>query len=579
MMADSLVAASIGAGIATGAEEAPFRTARLREAKARASMSEEQLNTYQQEAPVRSAQRDTEISTLQAQLYQTNAALAKQQTYDSFNRYTADGDPKHLNQWLAQAKTNPVSKDLTSDMVRMDRISRTPENEKLLRASGITDIDGFFSDPNLSKSFTIGTTANGQQALVDMNRMFAVTGYAQQVTDKQLQDLTKTAAVVGQLRQGGNMRQITADSDLVNKVAESTGLDRATVYGMLKPDPVAGLDYVPKTARAGGSGGGSALERVATQLRASDPEMTLRDSLQQALELTSRGKGGSTTNEGTFIQDYMSSNPNATREEALSAYRQAGKDTRTAGIKNIEYVEEAANELDQAFDGDFLSADLSKLTPEQTRTVNKSINRLEQVGGLKLTPEEKKNARAIRKLLPTANTAANKLTDEQTGLIDSTLQGVKSYVSNNVKGKEATIAYENLRALTRNALFGSQVSGADYKAFNKANANLGQQTGPVLQSLQQQLTFMRDDIQAAADLGDPYVAKVRYGASLEQLDKISGALQDRIDLISRGISESSASGRTDSGIKVNVTPINKDNQQPAAISGERPSLDLIFGGQ
>jgi hypothetical protein len=461
----------------------------------------------------------------------------------------------------------------------MDRISRTPENEKLIKAAGITDIDGFFSDPNLTKSFTIGTAASGQQALVDMNRMFAVTGYAQQVTDKQLQDLTKTAAVVGQLRQGGNMRQITADSDLVNKVTESTGLDRATVYGMLKPDPVAGLDYVPKTARAGGSGGsGSALERIAAQLRASDPEMTLRDSLQQALELTSRGKGGSTTNEGTFIQDYMSRNPETTREEALTAYRQAGKDTRTAAIKNTEYAEQAAVELDEAFGGDFLNSDLSKLTPEQIRIVNRSVNKLEQVGDLKLTPEEKKNARAIRKLLPTANVAATKLTDEQTGLIDSTLRGVKSYVSNNVEGKEATIAYENLRALTRNALFGSQVSGADYKAFNKANANLGQQTGPVLQSLQQQLTFMRDDIQAAADLGDPYVAKVRYGASLEQLDKISGALQDRIDLISRGLSGSSAGGRTDSGIRVNVTPINNE-QQPASVSGERPSLDSIFGGQ
>lgn len=578
-MADPLTMASFGAGLATGAEQAPFRTARLREAQARAKMSEEQLQTYQQDAPVRDAARDTKVAALTAQLYQTNAALAKQQTYDSFTRYNADGDPKHLNQWLEQSKSNPVAKNLTSDMARMDRLSRTPETEKLVRAAGITDIDGFFSDPNLTKNFVVGTMANGGQQLVDMNRMYAVTGYAQQVTDKQLQDLTKNAAVIGQLRQGANLRGIQADSAIVSQVAEATGMGRADVYKMLQPDPVAGLDYVPKTARAS-SGGGSAIERIAAQLRQADPEMTLRDSLQQAVALTSRQRGGQGggTNESRFIQDYQANNPDATYEEALAAYRTTGKDERTAPQKNIEYAEQAATELDEAFGGDFLNADLNNLTPEQTRVVNKNINRIEQVGGLELSAEEKKNARTIRKLISTAGTAATKLTDDQTGLIDSTLRQVKSYVSNNVPGKDGTIAYENLRALGRNALFGSQVSSADYKAFNKAVASLGEQTGPVLASMKQQLQLMRDDIAAAADLGDPYVAKVRYGTTLEGLDKIVNGLDERIDLINRGNTSGPAGGATNSGIKVRVTP-NANGAPTASVSGERPSLDSIFGGQ
>lgn len=574
-MADPLMMSSVGAGIATGAEDAPFRTARLQEAQARAKMSELQTQTYQKDTPVRDAQRDSDVAALQAQLYQTNAALAKQQTFDSFNRYTADGDPKHLNSWLEQSKANPVARNLTADMARMDRLARTPETEKLLKAAGITDIDGFFSDPNLTKNFVIGTKADGSQQLVDMNRMYAVTGYAQQATDEQLKNLTKTAGVIGALRQGANLRGLQADSALVDQLASATGQDRATVYNMLKPDPVAGLDYVPKTGGGSGRGGGSSLERIASQLRAADPEMTLRESLQQAMELTSRGKGGGSTNEERYIQDYMSRNPEATREDALTNYRQAGRDERTAGIKNTEYAEQAAVDLDNAFDGDFLNADLNNLTPEQTRTVNKAINRIEQVGGLKLSNEEKKNARAIRKLLPTASTAATKLTDDQTGLIDSTLRQVKSYVSNNVPGKDGTIAYENIRALARNALFGSQVSAADYKSFNKAVATLGEQTGPVLASLKQQMQLMRDDIGAAADLGDPYVAKVRYGATLEQLDKIQQGLQDRIDLINRGGNNGPAGGATNSGIKVNVTP---KSGQPASVSGERPALEDIFGG-
>lgn len=577
-MADPLTMASFGAGLATGAEQAPFRTARLREAQARAKMSEEQLQTYQQDAPVRDAARDTEVAALQAQLYQTNAALAKQQTYDSFTRYNADGDPKHLNQWLEQSKSNPVAKNLTSDMARMDRLTRTPETEKLVRAAGITDLDGFFSDPNLTKSYVVGTMANGGQQLVDMNRMYAVTGYAKQATDEQLKTLTKNAAVIGQLRQGANLRGIQADSAIVSQVAEATGMNRADVYRMLQPDPVAGLDYVPKTARASS---GSALERIAAQLRASDPEMTLRESLQQAMELTSRQRGGQGggTNESRFIREYQANNPDATYEEALAAYRTTGKDERTAGQKNIEYSEEAAKELDDAFGGNFLAADLNNLTPEQERIVNRNINRIEQVGGLKLSAEEKKNARSIRKLINTASTAATKLTDEQTGLIDSTLRQVKSYVSNNVPGKDGTIAYENLRALARNALYGSQVSSADYKAFNKAVAGLGEQTGPVLASMKQQLQLMRDDISAAADLGDPYVAKVRYGTTLEGLDKIVNGLDERIDIINRGNASGLAGSATNSGIKVRVTPNANGIAQAAAVSGERPSLDAIFGGQ
>jgi ribosomal protein L22 len=413
--------------------------------------------------------------------------------------------------------------------------------------------------------------------------MYAVTGYAQQATDEQLKNLTKNAAVIGQLRQGANLRGIQADSAIVSQVAEATGMARADVYSMLQPDPVSGLDYVPKTARASGGGGrGSAVERIASQLRASDPEMTLRDSFQQAMELTSRQRGGSQgggTNEGRFIKDYQDRNPDASYEDALAAYRTTGKDERTAGQKNIEYSEEAADELDQAFDGNFLAADLNNLTPEQERVVNRNINRIEQVGGLKLSTEEKKNARAIRKLLPTATTAATKLTDDQTGLIDSTLRQVKSYVSNNVPGKDGTIAYENLRALGRNALFGSQVSSADYKAFNKAVASLGEQTGPVLASMKQQLQLMRDDINAAADLGDPYVAKVRYGTTLEGLDKIVNSLDERIELIQRGQTSGPAGGQTNSGIKVRVTPNANGAAPAAAVSGERPSLDSIFGGQ
>lgn len=582
MAASDLGGALLGAAITEGAADIPFRTARLQEAQSRAKMSQMQTQTYEQQAPLRQAQQDTQTAQLQAQLYQTNAAIAKQQTYDAFGRYQIDGDPKHLNQWLSSAKSNPVAANLTADMTRMDKVTRSPENDKILQAAGITDLDGFYSHPEISNSFVMGTTAEGHKTLIDMNRMYAVTGYAQQMNDQALQKLSTNAALIGELRKGGNMRGITADSELVGKVASATGMQRSEVYQMLKPNPVSGLDYTPRSASAG-AGGGSALERIAGQLRKSDPSLSFRDSLEQAVGLVRPGTANGGTDQGKFVEDYMQRNPDASREDAVGAYRSAGKDGRTSAQKNTEYGEEAKEALDTAFGGDFLSPDvkLDNLNPEQERTLSTQVNRIEQVGGLKLSPEDKKNARAIRKLLPTANRAATELSDADTGLIDSTMRGVKSYITNNVPGKQGTIAYETLRSFQRDALFGKQVSAADRADLNRVVANLGQQTGPVLASLRQNLELMRDDLSASADLGDPYVAKVRYGATINQLDSIVNGLNDRIDLIS-ATSSGTPGGGTESGLKVNVTPQYGQPQptQPSSVSGERPSLDAIFlGGQ
>lgn len=574
---DALSMAFIGQGVAAGAEDAPFRTQRLSMAKSQARAAEQQVEEFDKSADLRETQREAEMSALKAQVYQTNAALAKQQTFDAFQRYMADGDPKHINAWVQDSKSNPVLSNLTSDMVRVDRLARTPETEKMLQAAGVRDIDGFFSDPSNSSQFLVGTSPTGQQELLDFSTMAAVTGFNRQMTDQQLEDLTKRGAVIQQFRAGMNFRNIKENSEIVTRIANSTGMDRGELYQMLKADPVAGLDYTPKTARgAGGAGaagsGRTLVERVAAQIRSQDPNVDYITSLQQAQQMISGGKG---TNEDKFVSDYQIQNPTATREEAVAAYRQAGKDERTSAIKNAEYAEEAAVELDKAFEGDFLRADLNNMTPDQTRTVNKYINRIEQVGGLELSNEDKKNARQIKRLLGTTYTAS-KISEDQVGPIDSTLTELKSYISNNVEGKEGSQAYENVRALARNALFGAQVSAADYKAADKIMRGTSHQAGPILASLKGQLQMWKDDINATASLNDPYVAKARFGVSLEELDKIEGAIQDRIDLLNRG--SYSSDGATNSGIKVNVKP--KIGNQPGTgqVPDTRQPLTDIFGG-
>lgn len=569
------VNAYIGASIAQGAanvqqyrSERPERDARRQAAQNQAKLSEMKLEEYEANAPVRASQRTNELARLEAETYQTNANLAKQQSYDAFKMFDVDGDARHLNNWLNTAKTNPVSKNITAGMVRLDNLTRTPEVEKMLQQQGIKDIDGFFSDPKLTKSYVLGTRPDGQHALVDMNRMYAMTGYAQYVTNEQQKELASSFQLIQRMRQGANLEELKKDDAVVGELSEVLGLPRDEVYRMLKEEPKA------STGRAG-----SMIERVAEDLRASNPELSYRESLVQAKELTSRGSTPRLTNEAAFIEDYMANNPEASREDALAAYRTAGKDTRTSAIKNTEYAEEAKIGLDEMFEGDFLDADLSNLNNKQIAEMSKYVNRLEQVGDLELSNEDKKAARSIRKLMTVARTTGEKLTAEQTGPIDSVLRSVKSYISNNVEGKDATTAYEAFRAISRNALFGSQVSGADYAAFNSVVGSLKQQTGPVLMSLKTQLEIIRDDMQAMADLNDPYIAKARFGVSLDELDDITNAIQDRVDIINRIANGQPVEGITpvtaeSSGIKVNPIAPGSSTEP-----GARKSLDEIFGGQ
>lgn len=582
-MASSLSGALLGAGIAAGAADIPFYTARLQEAQARAKMSQLQAQDYERQAPMRDAQSQAQLAQMQQALYTTQTQLAKQQSYDAFTRYRTDGDAKHLNQWLEQNRSNPVAAGITGDMARMDRVTRTPENDKILQAAGITDLDGFYEHPEVNGSFVMGTTSDGHKALIDMNRMYAVTGYTQQLTDDGIKKLSTTAALVGGLRNGANLRGLQADSALVQQVSQLTGQSPSDVYTMLQPDPKAGLDYAPMRASGGGGGsgrGGTAIERLANQFMSDDPEMTLRDAYSQAVGVLRGGSRGGGSGETQFIDDYMSRNPDATREDALAEYRTAGKDQRTSAMRNTEYGEEAKQELDKNFNGDFLSADLNNLDGTQRRVVDQQITRLERVAGLKFSAADNKQIRDITKTINTAGFVAKNLDDAQTGILDSTTNMLRTYVDNgSVKSKQATLAYNTLGAFMRDGLFGKQVSAADRRDMNKVWANLGQQTGPVLASMKQSLSSSRDTLASLQQLGDPYVAKARTGMSIEQLDNTIAALDNRINLLDRA-SANGATGGTSSGIQVHLNSTQPGGMTTAnpAVSGERPSLSDIFGG-
>lgn len=569
IMANPYLGAAIAQGISSAVEynrEQPYRKARLQEAQARAKLAQQQVDTYEQQGSLRQAQQQNEVARLKSDTYNTNSQLAKTQTFDAFKQYNTDKDTRHLNNWLQEAKNNPVAKNVTQGMIRIDPIVRNQTTEAALRNQGVKDIDGFFSDDDMKSTMVLGTRADGSQQVIDLNKMYAVTGYTNYANDEARKSIQNNAVILARLRQGANLTDIKQDDAVVGQVANLLGTSRGEAMRLLREKP------------EGTKTGSSQIERVASQLRQTNPDLSYRDSLIQAGDLTRAP--AKTTDQEQFISDYMDTNQGATREQALTAYREAGRDERTSDIKNTEYAEEAKTSLDKDFGGDFLDADLTDLSNKQRATMAQYVNRIEQVGGLELSNEDKKNARNITKLLSLGGKAGSRITAAETGPIDSILRQVKSYVSDNVQGKEGTQAYEAFRAIARNALFGSQVSNADYSAFNKAFASLGQQTGPVLASLKTQMEMIRDDLEATASLNDPYVAKARLGVNLDKVDDIVNAINDRLSIIS-GYESGNPDPRlivpkekTSNTIQVKV---NKPDEVPPA--GDKPSLDEIFGAQ
>lgn len=549
--------------------EAPARRARIEEAQNRQKLSQQQLEEFEANKQVREATRDAELVKLEQDTYNLNANLAKQQSYDAFDRYMADGNVRHLNNWVQSAQANPVGKNLIGDIVRFDPLSRDDETVAALRGIGFGDqgIDGLFRLQQQEGGYTLATNSDGTRMLMDMNTLYGVTGFDDFTTDKNRDKMRKDVELLSALRAGVGVAEISTQSKLVDDVSSILGTTRTEAASLLRNPSVQGRDTTTS------QGGSSAVERVAERLRQDDPSLDFQESIALAKDLTTSEK--STAIE-RFVREYKQQNPGASTQQALAAYRGAGKDERTSVQKNLDTAKKARDELDNLFGeepGAFLDASLTELDSKQERAIADHLNALEVAGKVSLSEADKKNARAMRKLLSLSGKAGSELTDAETGVIDTLLRDVKSYLTNNVQGKGATTAYEQFRLVARNAIFGSQVSAADYKAFNKAVATLGQQTGPVLESLKTQMTVMRDDLAAMESLSDPYVAKARFGLTLDGISERINQISDRIDIIT-----SIQEGRPVQGLSKKTVSNAQQATVKTQVEEERPSLDQIFSG-
>jgi hypothetical protein len=491
-------------------KESKMKDAQLATAQSRQQMAEMQLEEYSASAPTRAKADEVQMQKLEMDSYNTNTQLTKQQTYDSFNRFKADNDVRHLNTFLADVKGNPVGAKLYGDVVRMDPLTRTTENDAILRGLGYTDLDAVYNDPALSKDL-LSVTGTNKYGIININDMYASTGYTKYLDNEQLKDMERKARMNQMLRSGmsGNKAQMQERvmQSLIDSGKAKT-VDEA--YKMLN-----------EMESGGGAGVNSSAEERSVRQIMEDENLTYLESLDKYYATKRQGGGG--TNESRFVDEYMQENPGATRTEASGEYRNL---TKTSTQKEVGDVRELRKGLDKQ---KWLETDVSTMTSQgRARVYRDFISPLEDLRDFKLTTDDKRTIRSMRDLTALGKTAGEELTPDETGLIDNALGGFKKYTYDELGGTKAKAAYHTFSNLLRNALYGASLTKAEIAAFNKSAGNLGQQFLPVLSQFKTQVGRIKSNLESIRDLNDPDIAHYYLGMPIEDVDNVIANLDARL---------------------------------------------------
>lgn len=527
-----------GARLAQQSREREMREEQLKTAKAQRQTAEQQLEQTKAESPERQSKADLLA-------YQTNSQLLQSQTYDALNRYDIDPDARHLNLFLDQTRNNPVGRNLFEGITRFDTLSstqRTPEIEGILKEAGYASADDAYEENN--PNMVIATGADGKLSLMDLDRLKGMSGYNRYATRQQLATQEQQARINQMLRGGNSYSKVKQIDELAAKIKEENGeLTTSQAYKQAKSI----LD----------SSGGTADERMITQIM-QEQGLGALEATQQYYSAKRQGVGR--TNESQFIEDYMAENPGASRTEAATAYANRGK---TSAQKELGQLSEIKGRLK---DSGFFQKNLAEMTVEDRAAVHEDIAAIEDMRGVSLSTEDKRLARQFRDLTALGTTAGEEITDAETGLIDTMLNKVDAYISNEVGGKKGTSAYESFRNIFRNSLYGASLTKSEIDSFNKAMGTLGQQTKPVLAQLQTQMRSIKTQLESIRDTNDPYLAHYYFGSSIDDIDRSIEGIEQRLNMFS-------TQQRQDVKVKDII-----NNAPPAQDGADKPSLDDIFGG-
>lgn len=493
----------------------PERAASRAEARLRKAQADKQLKAIQgtgYTADDISAMQQEQSQLIQESMRQAQIAnqnAARQQTYQAFDRFEADGDLRHINRGLQDLHTNPAAARLFEDVSRFDQL--TAADEELLQQYGLTAQD-LEENPELHKLLVRATMKDGTTGIVPMNLLYAGTGYDQYLLDRQLTEMERRANILYR-SQARNAAGSSANERIATRMTDAqrpADIDESEwVAGNPEYDAayIANIQDIMQNNRAG------------TQ---QEREAMRRTDLARPPEVP--------------IEQWRRGNPEY--DEAYAQIEQdiIARERQTSTQKELQAANEAKGAIDALamadnktfFDYDFNTDQKARLKFEPY------IQEIARLSGAELTQTDRTKAMQLRELLALGTPVSEELSEAETGLWDRFLRGIRSYVSNNPAGLELTSAYGAYRNMLRHSLFGSALTPAEIKSFNEQFGTLGQQLGPVLAQFKTNLRQVKSQLESLINLNDSYVSHFYLGADNAKLGEIIEALDERIALFDRG---------------------------------------------
>lgn len=442
-----------------------------------------------------------------------NEQLANQSVFSALDRFSTDGNLRHLNNSLGKLRNNPVGKNLPgfSDIVKFQNV--TNGDEKLLEPFGVTPQD-FRTNPELNQFLVKGITNSGEERVIPMEALHVATGYDQFATDRELTEMERRAEIFSNTQ----MKHLSGGSELEREAHTETRLNR--------PSNIPEEEWQP-----GNPEYDAAWIKNKRQIEEGRDSTSTRPEREAAINAKQKRPVNTPEEEWRpgnpeYDQVYAGELEKVTsRMESTTAQRE--QQAMRVAKQNIQSIAEADNENFFEIDP---SADM------QTRLKYEPyIQDITRYGKLEFSVDDRKTITYARELMNLGEIAGEGITEENTGVVDRLMRSVGKYVPGaNSENPAITSAYYSFANTLRNAMFGSQLTKTEVKNFDKAFGTLSQQAGPALEQFKTGMTQLRDRLESIVDLNDSYVSHFYLGKTTEELYQTIDAIDERIALFDQG---------------------------------------------
>lgn len=487
----------------------------------------------------------SEQQSLMIQEATSNARIANTQainnaTYEGFRRFSADGNPQHINNVFETLRRNPVGESLVSNITRVDKLGLGDEN--LLKEYGLTFAD-IQANPELANGFLRATMADGTIGILPVDLMHAGTGYDRYKTAQELEEAQIRADIFYKL-QGRNSAASSANERLAHTTTRN-----------LMPAGFDEKDWVP---------GNPEYDAVYIEEM---QNLRTRPENQTQTEASATRETRLARPEAVPIAEWTPGNPEYDKEYQNKFNTIRAGELATAGQREQVNVRATRAEIETkaADEGGFFTIDFSK--PANRLKYEQDIQDMMRLGKLELSAEDKRSATYIHELLSLGGTASQ-MGENETGIVDRLLRDTKNYVSNNTSGLDLSSSYAAFRNTVRRALYGATLTEGETRSFEEQFGTIRQQAGPVLAQFKTGLVQVRDQLESLMNLGDSYVTHFYLGADNAKITRMIDALDERIALI-----DTTANRVAGPEATVTVDGAGNPTVNPTT---ERPSLDSIF---